>query len=39
MTYRCNDCGQTFVAWAPAERHSRESGHVRIVTEFPERKL
>ena len=28
--YRCHGCGDTFTAWAPAERHADQPGHRRI---------
>jgi hypothetical protein len=30
MTFRCHRCGLEHHAYAPAERHSRDSGHHRI---------
>lgn len=29
-TFRCHACGETFTAWAPAERHGNHHGHHRI---------
>jgi hypothetical protein len=28
--FRCHDCGATFTAYAPAERHANAPGHRRI---------
>ena len=30
LSWRCHICGQTFAAWAPAERHADATGHPRL---------
>lgn len=35
QVWRCHDCGERFTQWAPAQRHSNDSGHVRIDIVLP----
>lgn len=35
QSWRCVTCGEVFTAWAKAQRHANELGHVRIELILP----